>query len=164
VSSLCQVPLDCRTYCYQKNENKRIGLWFCMCLIQWSPLNKYNIMYNFKWEDHLNDRKFGNNILIDLCLLTGDLEVCVIDLGFDWIQCGVLCIPHPYLSPYIGITMKYRSLLLSVILIIIQSHCDGVSHRNETACGCWEVQKAGRLNRPRLITGDQICFFKSCNI
>jgi hypothetical protein len=39
--------------------------------------------------------------------------VCVTDLGFDWIQGGVLCIPHPYLTPYIGITVKYRSLLLS---------------------------------------------------
>jgi hypothetical protein len=89
--------------------------------------------------------------------LTAELVVFVIDLGFDWIQSGFLCIPHPYLTPYIGITVKYRSVLPSNILNIIQSHCNGVSHRSETVHVCRERQKAGRLNSPRLVTGDQIC-------
>jgi hypothetical protein len=89
--------------------------------------------------------------------LTGELVVFVIDLGFDWIQCGFLRIPLPYLTPCKGITVKYRSLLLSNILFIIQSHCSGVSHRSETVHVCREGQKAGKLNSPRLITGDQIC-------
>ena len=74
--------------------------------------------------------------MIDLCLLTGDMVVSVVDLGCDLTQCGFLYIPHPYITLYIGITVKYRSMLPSIILIIIQSHCNGVSHRSETVQSC----------------------------
>jgi hypothetical protein len=64
------------------------------------------------------NRNLGSNILIDLCVLIGHLVVFVLVLGFNWIQCAFLCMPYPYLTFYVGRTVKCRSLLLSIILIL----------------------------------------------